>query len=269
MDEPYCKSNIFCNNCGKSGHLFHQCKLPITSIGIVAIRKVENDVEILLIRRKNSLGFVDFMRGKYNINNFRYIVNLFNKMSDEERNLILTKDFSYLWKYLWGSNINNQYKNEEKISQEKLNNLKNGIIINDKLVDIQVIIDNTDEAYNEPEWGFPKGRRNYQEKDVTCAIREFEEETGYLKNNINIVFNLFPIEEIYTGSNYKSYKHKYYIALMNNNNLPSNRFQETEISKIEWVKIENAHKYIRSYNIEKINIIDKIIAIKNNYSIYL
>ena len=126
MDEIYNKTNIFCNNCGKSGHLFHQCKLPITSIGIIAIRKGLNGVEILLIRRKNSLGFVDFMRGKYNINNFRYIVNLFNKMSNEERQLILTRDFQYLWKYLWGSNINNQYKNEERVSQEKLNMLKEG-----------------------------------------------------------------------------------------------------------------------------------------------
>ena len=111
MDDNYNKNSVFCNNCGKIGHLFHQCKLPITSIGIIAIRKSNIGVEILLIRRKNSLGFVDFMRGKYNINNFTYIVNLFNKMSNEERNLILMQDFQYLWKYLWGSNINNQYKN--------------------------------------------------------------------------------------------------------------------------------------------------------------
>ena len=268
MEENY-KSNIFCNNCGKSGHLFHQCKLPITSIGIITIRKVDKDIEILLIRRKNSLGFVDFMRGKYNINNFRYIVNLFNKMSIEERNLILTKDFSYLWKYLWGANINNQYKNEEKISQEKLKLLKAGFILDNRLINISTIIENTEEIYEEPEWGFPKGRRNHQEKDISCAIREFEEETGYLKNNINLIFNLFPIEEIYTGSNYKSYKHKYYISYMNNNNNPPNNFQETEISKIMWVKLDNACNYIRKYNIEKINIINKIIEIKNNYSIYL
>ena len=269
MEDNYNKTNIFCNNCGKSGHLFHQCKLPITSIGIIAIRKRLDGLEVLLIRRKNSLGFVDFMRGKYNINNFRYIVNLFNKMSIEERQLILTKDFHYLWKYLWGSNINNQYKNEERISSEKLTILKQGITIDGKTIDISTIIDSTDEEYVEPEWGFPKGRRNYQERDVSCAIREFEEETGYLKSNINIIYNLFPIEEIYTGSNYKSYKHKYYIALMNNNDEPTNSFQETEISKIEWVKIEDSIEYIRSYNVEKINIIQKIINIKNNYSIYL
>jgi hypothetical protein len=33
--------SIFCNNCGKSGHLFHQCKHPITSNGIVLFRKKE------------------------------------------------------------------------------------------------------------------------------------------------------------------------------------------------------------------------------------
>ena len=52
------KKNTFCNNCGKLGHLFHQCKIPITSIGVIAIRKNNNNTEILLIRRKDSLSFV-------------------------------------------------------------------------------------------------------------------------------------------------------------------------------------------------------------------
>ena len=29
-----------------------------------------------------------------------------------------------------------------------------------------------------PEWGFPKGRRNLKERDRECAVREFSEETG-------------------------------------------------------------------------------------------
>ena len=59
----------FCNNCGKLGHLFHQCKIPITSIGIIAFRIKNNKIEYLLIRRKDSLSFVDFLRGKYQLNN--------------------------------------------------------------------------------------------------------------------------------------------------------------------------------------------------------
>ena len=42
----YNKKNIFCNNCGKIGHLFHQCKIPITSIGVITFRIVNNSIEI-------------------------------------------------------------------------------------------------------------------------------------------------------------------------------------------------------------------------------
>ena len=265
----YNKSNLFCNNCGKSGHLFHQCKLPITSIGIIVMRRNNNKTELLLIRRKNSLGFVDFMRGKYNINNKTYIINLLNKMTRDERKLIIENDFNYLWKYLWGININTQYKNEEKISRDKLNNLKTGVIFNNKIYTIETLIDEIYETYDEPEWGFPKGRRNFQEKDLNCALREFEEETGYSKNDVKIIYNIFPLEEIYTGSNYKSYKHKYFIAIMDNNKQPNNHFQETEISKIEWVPINDTISYIRHYNVEKINIIKTIQLIIKDNNIYL
>ena len=30
--------NTICNNCGKQGHLFNQCKIPITSYGIIVFR---------------------------------------------------------------------------------------------------------------------------------------------------------------------------------------------------------------------------------------
>ena len=33
------KKYMFCNNCGKQGHLYHQCKHPITSNGIIAFRR--------------------------------------------------------------------------------------------------------------------------------------------------------------------------------------------------------------------------------------
>ena len=60
--------NNYCNNCGTKGHIFYQCKQPITSVGIIVFRKGQHDKrEYLLIRRKDSLGYVEFMRGKYNI----------------------------------------------------------------------------------------------------------------------------------------------------------------------------------------------------------
>ncbi len=83
------KKQIFCNNCGKIGHLFHQCKVPITSIGIIALRNNiinnKNNIEILLIRSKNSLSYIDFMRGKYIIEDKNYILNMLNKMTNYEK----------------------------------------------------------------------------------------------------------------------------------------------------------------------------------------
>ena len=58
-----------CRACGKIGHLYNQCKLPITSIGFIVFRILNKQLQYLMIRRKDTLGFIDFMRGKYSINN--------------------------------------------------------------------------------------------------------------------------------------------------------------------------------------------------------
>lgn len=263
------KKTNFCNNCGKIGHLFHQCKIPITSIGLITIRKNIDKIEILLICRKDSLSFVDFMRGKYNLEDLEYIKNIFNKMTKKEKDLIKTNDFEYLWQYLWGYNSVNQYKNEEKLSKLKFNKLKNGYYINNKIVALNNIIENCNNEFIDPEWGFPKGRRNYQERDIMCGLREFEEETGYLKSKIMIINNLMPLEEIFTSFNFKSYKHKYFIGYINDLSEPSKLYQDYEISKIKWVDINEAVNYIRNYNIEKKNIIIQLNNLLKNYKLLI
>ena len=263
------KKNSFCNNCGKLGHLFHQCKIPITSIGIIALRKIQSEIQVLIVNRKDTLAFVDFMRGKYNLEDKDYLKNLFEKMTQHEHYLILNNDFDVLWNYIWGDEIVNQYKNEEKTSKFKFESLKNGYRLNNFYFDLNILLSLLNKYYIETEWGFPKGRRNYQEKDINCALREFEEETGYSKNDLIVFSNIFPIEEIFTGSNYKSYKHKYYIALMENNKEPDNNFQLNEINEIKWENINNVKEKLRDYNFEKIMLIDEIIKILKSYKVYI
>jgi len=80
------QTNLYCNNCGKSGHVFNLCKMPITSIGIIAFRKTPQNVnEYLMICRKDTLGHIDFMRGKYNIHDKQYILNMLNQMTRSEK----------------------------------------------------------------------------------------------------------------------------------------------------------------------------------------
>ena len=263
------KSSIFCNNCGKNGHLFHQCKNPITSIGVIAFNNDDkNNIKYLMIQRKDSLGFVDFMRGKYNLYNPNYIQNLIDLMTNKEKNNLLNKTFEDLWYNLWGDYVGHQYKNEAKFSKDKFNILKKGYYINNTHYCLQMFIKNSNTHWEYPEWGFAKGRRNYQENDLSCALREFQEETGYNYNNLLLIKNILPIEEIYTGSNYKSYKHKYYIGYLQMNNIANLNFQKTEVSKLEWLNLDKCINKIRPYNIEKINLIKNVNTILTSYSFY-
>jgi len=252
----------YCNNCGKSGHMYHQCKMPITSIGAIVFKKTKNNtIEFLMIRRKHSLGFMDFIRGKYSIYNKDYIMNLIQEMTNDEKQKILENDFSTLWNFLWNKhNISNQYKEEKQISEEKFNSLKYGILNGNKLYSLESMIQENKTNWEEPEWGFPKGRRNFYERDYDCAIREFSEETGYNKNNILTIENILPFEEIFTGSNFKSYKHKYYLLMMIIENTPKTpeHFDKSEVSKMEWKTYEECLKSIRPYNLEKKNLLHNV-----------
>ena len=55
----------FCNNCNRVNHLYNNCRAPITSIGVIAFRSGQTGPDFLMIRRRDSFGFVDFVRGKY------------------------------------------------------------------------------------------------------------------------------------------------------------------------------------------------------------
>lgn len=260
------KSYHFCNNCGKNGHLFHSCKKPITSSGIICFTKQHNKLKYLLICRKDSLGYVDFIRGKYPLFNKQYILNLLGEMTDSEKHKIMNNDFKTLWINLWGDFIGTQYTSEEKISSNKFNTIKSGIsLYNKDFYNLQDLIAETNSQWNEPEWGFPKGRRNYQENDLICALREFEEETGISQKKLHIIKNVLPYEEIFMGSNFKSYKHKYYLAYIKNPPLTFDNYQKSEVSKINFFDLENTKNLIRNYNCEKIDIIKKIDTILKQY----
>ena len=260
--------NNFCNNCGKNGHLFHQCKIPITSIGVILADISGPEIKFLMIRRKDTLGYVDFIRGRYPYNNITYIMNIINEMTEDEKERIVNNEFDKLWIDLWGKETGLNNFTEQKNSKDKFEALQKGISINGEIYSIFDLINSSTNKWKETEWGFPKGRRNFNEKDFECGKREFEEESGLPISSINIITNILPIEEIFSGSNYKSYKHKYFIATLKANKINISNFQKTEVSKIEWKTYTEAIECIRPYNLEKIDIIKRINSILTKYTLY-
>jgi len=278
--ESFSYTNNVCNNCGKQGHIFYQCKLPIISNGIILFKNyksefIKNDYKFLMIRRKDSFGYIDLIRGKYSPFHLEQVQGIINEMSDLEKERILTMTFKELWTAMWGDTLNVQYKSEENNSAKKFEILKNGILIQEtgEMVTLIDLVKNSTTNWNETEWEFPKGRRNFKEKDLECALREFEEETGISKDHIYIIENLLPFEETFIGTNYKSYKHKYSLAFINEendlNNQPFINFQPSEVSKMEWKTIDECVSSIRPYNLEKKNIIQNVYKVLQEYKLYL
>jgi len=255
--------NMICKNCNRPFHTLKQCKYPITSFGIILFRIFHGEIQYLMIRRKNSFGYIDFIKGQYIENNFEYLQQLVDEMSIEEKKIILENyDFDILWKKMWEDNFRSNIFNTSK---QKFINLKTSGVF-------EQIISNSITNWYETEWEFPKGRRNYMEKDLECALREFQEETGINCNNISLIENLLPFEEIFTGTNYKSYKNKYFLAFFKKSDHDNdfeelNNYQLSEVSKIEWKTLENCSNSIRPYNIEKIKLIKQINDIIIEYQI--
>lgn len=262
------KNISICNNCGKQGHIFHQCKLPITSYGIVLFRYDEKKLQYLMIRRKDSFGYIDFLRGKYSPYNINQIQGMIDEMSISERQRIIAEPFEQLWKQMWGDTSKSQYRNEEYASSKKIELLRSGVVVNDERITLSDLISKSTTNWSETEWEFPKGRREPKEKDIECALREFEEETGLPQNKISVVENVLPFEEIFIGTNHKSYKHKYFLALLNDRAANLGNYQKNEVSKLDWKPIDDCLNSIRPYNLEKKRLISNINKVLQEYRLY-
>lgn len=282
---------IYCVNCNKVGHNLKECIEPIYSYGIICMKissdvllspfiienylinkiididnynyvnlsnitkidKYKDKIKFLLIQRKHSFSYVDFIRGKYNENNKKELVILLNLMSGDEIENIINNDFNFLWTELWQKTSRNKiYQKEFELSNKKFDFIKTNYNLSE-LIDFKNL-------YDSPEWGFPKGRKDRNEKNLDCAVREFEEETGLDLNKYLVLNRLNTVEESVTDSQNNVYKLIYYlgIAYEENELLLNNEFQKYEIGDMKWLSYEEIIPKIRSYYEEKITLIHKV-----------
>lgn len=268
----------YCNNCGNYGHLYKNCRHPILSYGIILYHKCKetNEIKIVMIERKDSLSYIEFLRGKYSsIYNLDYLKLLFSRMSSTEIERICNKDFDTLWNDLWihTETINYRIKKEYIKSKNSFNNIKKGYKIKDKLINFEYMSNLVENKYTLNEWEIPKGRRNELETNKECAIREFKEETNINESYFNIINNMIPIIEEYQGINKVRYKHIYYIGEANEKyDLKidmKNKDQYTEIKDIKWLGEVEAYDKIRDYDVKKKKIIKDFFDFIKNHNVHV
>jgi hypothetical protein len=288
--------NYYCSNCNKRGHTYNKCYEPIISNGIISmyIENLDNSllplledyltqnikkkscfvkksnsrahffhdkIKFLMVQRKHSLGYIEFLRGKYNVENIKEITYLLEQMTPAEIQEIKTKDFDYLWNMLWDNNPNStntikkkqHYKeyivSKQKFYEFKMNNMN--------------LLTTTKPIFNFNEWGFPKGRREIYETDIVCAMREFEEETNYDETEYSVLNESNIIKENLVGTNGVNYRHNYFLAIIHNNSIKDK--ENKEIGDIKLMNINDCISIIRPYHFNKQLIIKKIHNIVLNF----
>ena len=248
----------YCRNCGNKGHSYRECNNPILSFGIILYHTDEEDkTEIIMIERKDSLAFIEFIRGKYyNIYNHDYIQLIIDRMSTEEKQRLLENTFDELWTNLWLNTDNINYKIKREYSKSKVlfNNLKDR-----KDLNLKYFIDHSASNYTNNEWELPKGRRENYENNKECAIREVNEETNIKHEMYSLLDYITPINEEYTGINNVRYKHNYYMGKMKQRvdvyMNEENKDQQSEVRNIKWLTEEEGLNSIRDYDENKKSVI--------------
>lgn len=277
-----------CDNCNSIYHTYKSCTSPKTSWGIILIKmnnklvkkpsieldtdgvkfesiselkkicKNMNDINFLLVRRKFSMGYTEFIRGHYKIKNIEGLIHLFKQMTPDEIKKIKDLTFDELWDDYW--TLENKKKKHVQIkytdSKQKFTCLKYKINV-DLALDFYISTVKPD--YKFPEWGYPKGRRQKNESDIDCAIREFTEETNYKKEDIELITTIKPIVENVIGTDGVNYKHIYYVAKLINDISPEIGINNSnEIGDINFFSYIDAMNIIREYHVDKKNITKNI-----------
>ncbi len=298
-----------CINCGRTGHSARDCFEPITSFGIIAIRKngpkikkglilpettwrcqehallreeveevenikkknlqskpdnlqenreednreesrEDNQVLYLLIKRKDSMGNVDVIRQKFGKweevpeKHKEMLLVQLGEMTCQERKRLREMSFQDLWSDLWVNHNNKSFLHEYMEAKRRFERFNFGDLL-----------DQVPCKFVEQEYGFPKGRKKRGESDKDCALREFQEESGYEVGDIRVL-NERPIEELFVGTNGVKYRHIYYVAeVLPRVGLPKldvvKMQQGGEISNVGWFTYEQAHELFREYDVEK------------------
>ena len=279
-----CRHESKCANCGLNGHVYKKCHVPITSYGIICVQhyyynssgagggdSTEIKRKFLMVRRKDSLSYVEFLRGKYSLHDREYILKLVSLMTFSEQSMLVQHTFPTLWRILWQmKDCGSGFKREYDQACLKFETLKKGFDFYDRKTQRQehmslcnIILEATCNGYGfeETEWGFAKGRRNIGESDIVCAQREFYEETGFPRSVALSIDEADVHEETFVGSNSMTYRHVYYIAHFYAPNLLwiSERYHNREVGAVAWFTDAEVMDRIRHYNPERRQLFTRVV----------
>jgi 8-oxo-dGTP pyrophosphatase MutT (NUDIX family) len=215
------------------------------SYGVACFRKLNSRTQVLMIRRRFSYEYTDFICGKYVLET---LPDLVRNMTMDEKLLIASMNFKYIW---YSYSLSTKYGRNYNIKKLKFDKV---IIKNqERVLDM---LRSTTTRSSDSLWELPKGRkRSRRETDIQCAVREFGEETSCKKNK----YSIYPdIHHTYTYKDGSTYSNKYYLAItdiyFSSIVLYDNTNQINELKEVRWVDLLDIRTFSRNPDASQSNL---------------
>jgi ADP-ribose pyrophosphatase YjhB (NUDIX family) len=179
------------------------------SVGMILVRNnlVTSEFEVLLVHKRYTYAFSDFVFGKYDIYKLEESIKYFlSQMTIEELLIVYTLDFAKMWGHIWLTNEDypvEVFNKKHSLFLRRFMN-DNGIMLTNwikQAIPTGVLM-----------WGLPKGKRNPNEMDINCAVREVKEETNIDKEQYRILPKASRLATHKDAG--VEYQYKYFIAVM-------------------------------------------------------
>lgn len=217
---------------------------PIMSYGILLYTFRKGDPVFLMCQRRHTIEFVDLILSK--IPKER-LLGACARLTDQERQRLCEWSFDALWDdFLPQKNCRLYFDDKEEMRVRFERNKK----------EMLSAISETTSVIFEPQWGFPKGKKNTKESSIVCAVREFVEETGMERNRIQIVDDSNPFIERFIGTNGKIYGSQYFLAYseeelkIHKKDFDGVSTISEEIADLKWATYEEAKKVLSPERVE-------------------
>lgn len=193
-------------------------------IALFQYNRIKREYNVVVVQKRNTYEYMDFVLRHYNRNDDNRILELFNGMTVDEKMIILSRDFGLMWYKAWLINpesihipVEKQPSKQEYDKYSQCKKYYEKAFCQDRGKRLEMLINKSHNSNGK--WEIPKGRKTQSdgqspEMDITCAVREFFEETGITPHEYNLLADVEP-KKIITNDNKYRYISYYYIAIAN------------------------------------------------------